>query len=321
MRFIAAVAIIVPILAAAYVLSRGPRPEPAAQTAAAHLADSLTRARLAALGEGDVPRWGAALRIDALLLGDDADPASVGREAAVAEMSRELAAASAPAGVPGPRIGRVSVGATRRGRLAWAAAELEGRALVAEGGPAPPSRQTVAYLFRDDEWKVMIEHQAQAPTWDELRAGAEARRFPAPAALTAPEGRDAGQLAKRFRRALGHFGRMRVDRRAIAVGPAADDPAVGDSAVKAVVADWERRLGGPRLVEGGLKTWVPRRSGVGWVVANLEVAPPGWGGTTLPLRLTAVYRRHGEDSWGLVLAHLSVATSAMEVDVTGAPAP
>jgi hypothetical protein len=267
MRFIAGVAILVPILATAFVLSRGPWPEPRAQTAATHAADSLTRARLAALGEA-------------------------------------------------PRVERVVVGATRRGRLAWAAAELEGRS-PAEAGPQRPSWYTVAYVLRDGEWQAMIDHHAQAPTWEELRTGAAGRRFPAPKALAAPEGRDAGQLAKRFRRSLEHFGRRRADRRAIAVGPAAGEVAVGDSAVNATVADWRRRLGEPRLVEGGLSAWVPRRSGVGWVVANLEVSPPGWGGVTLPLRLTSVYRERDEDNWSLVLVHLSVAADAGETE----PAP
>lgn len=319
MRFIAAVAIVVPILASIYVLSRGPRPETRAQIVAIHAADSLTRERVAALGAGDVAGWAATLRTDALVLGDDRDPAAVGRDAAVAEIGRELAAATALSGAPGPRVERLIVGATRRGRLAWTAAELEGRLLVAEPGPAWPSRQTVAYALRDDEWKAMIEHHAQAPTWEELQAGAAARRFPAPAALATLEGRGAEQLAKRFRRVLEHYGLRRPDRRAIAVGPAAGDLAAGDSAVRVMVADWERRLGEPRLVDGGLSAWAPRRSGMGWVVANLEVSPPGWGGATLPLRLTAVYRASGEDSWSLVLAHLSVAVDARGTEPTPIP--
>ena len=56
MRFIAAVAIVVPILAAAYVLSRGPWPETKAQIAAIQVADSLTRARVDSLDGG--PRIG-----------------------------------------------------------------------------------------------------------------------------------------------------------------------------------------------------------------------------------------------------------------------
>ncbi len=307
MRFIAAIAIIVPILAAAFVLSRGPWPEPAAQIAARHAADSLTRVRLADLGRGDVSAWGAALRSDALLLGDDADPTRFGAEAAVAEMRRELVPDPGEGFAPDIRIGRVTVGATRRGRLAWSAAELDDQSRIAEDGPPRMLRQTTAYLFRDDEWKVMIENHSRAPTWEELRAGAAARRFPTPAALGTPEGRDAEQLAKRFRRSLAHYGRIRVDRRAIAIGPTGGDLAVGDSAVSAMFADWERRLGTPRLATFGLLARVPRRAGVGWVAANLEVSPPGWGGITLPLRLTAVYRERDEDSWSLVLAHLSVA--------------
>jgi len=307
MRFIAAIAIIVPILATAYVLSRAPRPEPAAQRAARHAADSLARGRLAALGRGDVDAWGAALRSDALLLGDDADPARTGPAEAVAEMRRELAPTSAEGLAQDISISRLIVGATRRGRLAWTAAELNERAPFMGDSLSRPLRQTAAYVLRDDEWKVLIENHSQAPTWEELQAGAAARHFPAPAALAAPEGRDAEQLAKRFRRALGRFGRMRVERSAIAVGPTRGDVALGDSAVGAMFAGWERRLGAPRLAPDGLRAWVPRRSGVGWVAANLEVSPPDWGGVTLPLRLTGVYRNRGEDSWGLVLAHLSVA--------------
>ncbi|HKQ58396.1 MAG TPA: hypothetical protein VJY35_11065, partial [Candidatus Eisenbacteria bacterium] len=49
-----------------------------------------------------------------------------------------------------------------------------------------------------------------------------------------------------------------------------------------------------------------RGRGVGWVAANLEVTPPEWGGATLPLRFTGVYRERDEDNWSLLLAHLSV---------------
>lgn len=307
MRFIAAIAIIVPILAAAYVLSRGPRPEPAAQQAARHAADSLARGRLAALGRGDVDAWGAALRSDALLLGDDADPARTGPAEAVAEMRRELASTSAEGLAPDISISRLIVGATRRGRLAWTATELNDRAPFMGDSLSRPLRQTAAYVLRDDEWKVLIENHSQAPTWEELQAGAAAGHFTAPAALAAPEGRDAERLAKRFRRSLAHYGRIRLDRRAVAVGPTRGEIALGDSAVSAMVAVWERRLGAPRLATDGLRVWVPRRTGVGWVVANLEVSPPGWGGITLPLRFTGAYRARDEDSWGLVLAHLSVA--------------
>lgn len=307
MRFIAAIAIIVPVLVVIWVLTRGPWPEPAAQVAARHAADSLTRVRLAALGQGDVAAWGAALRSDALLLGDDSDPARIGPVEAVAEMRRELAPVIAEAGAVDVHVERVVTGATRRGRLAWSVAELDDRRAPAGDSLPRPSRQTTAYLLRDDEWRVMLEHHSQAPTWEELRAGAAALRSPLPAALGTPEGRDAEQLAKRFRRALARFGRIRVDRGAIAVGPAGGDPAVGDSAVSAMFADWERRLGTPRLAADGLLARVPRRAGVGWVVANLEVSPPDWGGITLPLRLTAVYRERDEDSWSLVLVHLSVA--------------
>ena len=298
MRFIAGIAVVVPIMVVLWVLVGGPRPEPAAQVAARHAVDSLTRARLAALEQGDVAAWGAALRPDVLLLGDDVDPARTGREDAIAEMRRELGP-TIPGGVE-----RVTVGATRRGRLAWAAAELDHRA--ADDSLARPLRQTAAYLLRDDEWRVLIENHSQGPTWEELEARA-ARGFPAPVALAAPQGRDAERLAKRFRRALAHFGRMRPDRQAIAVGPTRSDLAVGDSAVSVMVADWERRLGAPRLATDGLSTWVPRRTGVGWVAAHLEVSPPDWGGITLPLRFTGVYRERSEDGWSLVLAHLSVA--------------
>ena len=290
-----------------WVLSRGPWHEPAAQAAARHAVDSLTRVRLAALEQGDVAAWGAALRSDALLLGDDADPARTGPVEAVAEMRRERGPAIAGGSAADVRVERVTVGATRRGRLAWAAAGLAAAAPFREDSVSRPLRQTAAYILRDDEWRALIENHSQAPTWDELQAGAARGQFPAPAALEAPEGRGAERLAKRFRRALAHFGRLRPDRQAIAVGPTGGDVAVGDSAVSVMVADWERRLGAPRLATDGLSTWVPRRTGVGWVVAHLEVSPPDWGGITMPLRLTAVYRERGEDSWSLVLAHLSVA--------------
>jgi len=302
-RFIAGIAFIVPVVVVIWVLSRGPRPEPAAQVAARHAVDSLTRARLAALEQGDVAAWGAALRPDALLLGDDADPARTGRDEAVAEMRRELGPTIAGGYSADVRVQRVTVGATRRGRLAWAAAELA----IAEDSLPRPLRQTASYLLRDDEWRVLIENHSQAPTWEELEARAGRGGFPAPGALAAPEGHDAERLAKRFRRALAHFGRIRPDRQAIAVGPTQGDVAVGDSAVSVMIAEWERRLGAPRLATDGLSTWVPRRTGVGCVAANLEVSPPDWGGITMPLRLTAVYRERGEDSWSLVLAHLSVA--------------
>lgn len=250
MRVLAAIAFVVPIVVTVYVLSRGPWPEPRAQAAARHAADSLTRA---------VPGDGA-----------------------------------------GGEVGTVTTGASRRGRLAWAAVD------------AGPQRRSVAYVLRDGRWTTLIESRALAPDWERLKADAMARRLAAPGASAAgaTEGRNAQQLAKRFRRALAHFGRMRVDRQAVAVGPAADRPAAGDSAVRATITDWERRLGAPRLVDDGLVTWAPRRSGVGWVVADLEVSPPGWGGATLPLRLTAVYRARDEDNWGLVLVHLAAPAPA-----------
>lgn len=271
MRFVAAIAIVVPVVVAAYVLSREPRPAPRAQVEARRAVDSLARLAPAASGDVEVVR-------------------------------------------------RVWTGATRRGRLAWAAVELGDTSSSPGGEVARAAWRTGAWLVRDGEWSVRVEQDAPALTWEELEAGAIARRFAAAGALAAGEGRDAAQLAKRFRRALARFGRIRPDRQAIAVGPAGDEPAVGDSAVSAMLADWERRFGPPRLAPDGLHASAPRRLGVGWVEANLEVTPPGWGGVTLPLRFTGVYRDRGEDSWALVLAHLSVVVSGSDAP-PAAPAP
>ena len=307
MRVLTGIAVLVPILVLTWVLTSGPWPAPAAQIEARHAADSLTRARLATLGGGDVDGWGAALRPDALSLAHDADTARVGRDEAMSTMRRRPAGARpdiAALAAPGARL---ATGATRRGRLAWAAIAADDRSGAGGDGPMGAARHTVAWLLRDDEWGVLLDHHAQAPTWEELRAGAVAGRFPPPAPLAPSEGRAASKLARRFERAIERYGRLRPDRQAVAVGPAGPGIAAGDSAVTAMLADWERRLGAPRITADGLSVRVPRRRGVGWVSANLTVSPPDWGGVTLPLRLTAVYRERGKSSWGLVLLHLSVA--------------
>ena len=319
MRFIAGIAFVVPVVVVIWVLVGGPRPESAAQVAAMHAVDSLTRVRVAALGRHEIDAWGAALRSDALLLGDDGDPARIGRVEAVDEMRRELGSASDAASALDFDVMRVATGATRRGRLAWAAVSFDdSSSAIGDDRPNVPLRHTTAYLFRDNEWRVLLEIHAHATNWDVLRVRAAVGRCPAPAALTASEGRDASRLAKRFRRALAHFGRIRVDQQAIAVGPTGDI-AVGDSAVNAMFADWEGRLGAPRLATDGLRASVPHRADVGSVLANLEASPPGWTGGALPLRFAGVYRERGEDGWSLVLAHLSVAMAAREVEGTPIP--
>jgi hypothetical protein len=98
---------------------------------------------------------------------------------------------------------------------------------------------------------------------------------------------------------------MRLERTVLAIGPAAGTLTSGDSAVHVLFEDCDRRLGPLRLVGDELRVWAGTR-GVGWVVAHLEASPPEWGGATLPLRFTGVYRESGENSWRLVMGHLSV---------------
>jgi ketosteroid isomerase-like protein len=319
-RFIAAVAIVVPLLVAAFVLSGRPRPETTAQIAARQAADSLTQARLAAFGRD--PSWGRLLRPDALVVLPDAvGPAEA--ESAVANLEEDFGHALREGMILPIRVTRVVAGATRRGRLAWAAAEMDYGTNWAEGDNRRYAmRHSAAYLLQDGEWRVMLEHDAYVVDWDELRASAAARRFPPPAPPGPSSGRSSDELERRFKRWLPHLGRTRVDRRALAVGPTPGAPAAGDSAVKAMLGDWERRLGPPRLLPNGLRARAPHNRGVGWVAANLEVSPPEWGGLTLPLRFTGVYRESGEDSWNLVLAHLSIGVAdTSEVELARSPLP
>ncbi|MGH7732041.1 MAG: nuclear transport factor 2 family protein [Candidatus Eiseniibacteriota bacterium] len=306
MRFVLALAIVVPILVGAYVLSSRPRPEPVAQTAARHAADSLTRARLEAFERLEFPAFAAALRPDGLVIAADPEEALVGGPAVVAEMEKDFGPAAARGLTLDIRPERVLTGATRRGRMAWAAADLDYGVRLGTDTLHVPLHHSAAYLLQEGEWRVMLEHDARVMTWEELREGARAGRLPAPARLGSPDGRRQESLAKRFRRWLPQLARMRPDREALAIGPSPGELAAGDSAVKSLLDDWERRLGSVRLAPDGLRAWAPRKRGVGWVAANLEASPPTWGGATLPLRFTGVYRETGEDSWRLVLAHLSV---------------
>jgi hypothetical protein len=286
------------ILIGAYFLARGPQPAPPAQVAARHAADSLTRVRLEAFERADYAAWSVALRPDGILVGADPGGVAIGPTAAADAM--RAAGPVARDLEPGP----VMTGATRRGRLAWAATPLDFRG----GGDSLPASgmHSVAWLLQDGEWRVMVEHDARTPDWEALRAAAAARPFPSPAPLPGVQGRQARDLARRFERWLPDLFGRRVDGEAIGVGPVPGAIAVGDSAVKAMFADLATRLGRPRLLPNGLGAWAPRGRGVGWVAANLEVTPPEWGGTTLPLRFTGVYRERDEDNWSLVLAHLSV---------------
>lgn len=304
MRYLAVIAIVVPIISVGYILGRAPRPETAAQIAAHAAADSLTRARLQALERADLAAWAAPIRSDGVVITADPGAALVGPAAATAGMEKALSAGGTVVTL-GIEPRGVETGATRRGRLAWAAAPLVQRARVGEDSTRAALLHSVVWLKRDDEWRIVVEHDARVAEWEELAAGAAARRFPTLAPLPAPEGRGAERLARRFERWLPSFSGRRVDGQVIAVGPTGAI-AVGDSAVRVMFAGWVERLGKPRVAPGGLAAWAPRGRGVGWVAANLEVTPPAWGGATLPLRLTCVYRDTGEDSWRLVLAHLSV---------------
>ena len=118
-------AIAAAVLIAAYFIARGPRPESKAQVAARQAADSLTRARLGAFERGDFHAWARALRPDALVIAADSGEVLVGREAAEAEMKEYFGLALGHESVLEFRPRIVVTGATRRGRLAWAAAELE----------------------------------------------------------------------------------------------------------------------------------------------------------------------------------------------------
>jgi ketosteroid isomerase-like protein len=303
MRFLAVIAIVAPIIVLGYVVGHAPRPETAAQVAARQAVDSLTRARVDALERADIPAWAASLRSDGVVITADPGPALIGPAAAAAGVQKGFSATGEGITLEPQRI---VTGATRRGRLAWAASPLDYRVRGGVDGPTTTLLHSVAWLVREGEWRVMVEHDARVADWVLLRAGAAARRFPEPAMLTAPEGRGAEHLARKFERWLPHFSDRRVDHEAIAVGPTGA-VAVGDSAVKAMLGDWTARLGAPRITAGGLAALVPRGRAVGWVAANLEVRPPAWGGAILPLRFTCVYRETGEDGWTLVLAHLSVA--------------
>ena len=304
MRALALAAVAISVVLAAWLLVRGPRPS-TAQIGARATADSLTRARLAAFERGEFGVWSTMLRSDALLIAADPAGVHVGPGAAAAEMMKDLAPEFARGLVLEITPERVTTGATRRGRMAWAAAALDYRSRLGRDSLRVPFRHSAVYLQQEGEWRVMLEHDARVMTWDELRDGARGGRFPAPAALAAPQGRGAQSLADRFKRWLPHLTRGRPDRDALAIGPGGE-MAAGDSAVRAMLGDWERRLGPPQLAAGGITAWAPRNRDVGWVAANLVVSPPEWGGVTLPLRFTGLYRESGEDSWKLALAHLSV---------------
>ena len=125
MRFVVAVAIVVPLLVVAYVLSSRPRPDPPSQTAARHAVDSLTRARLEAFERLEFQAWASAIRSDGLVIAADPGEALVGGPAVVAEMEKDFASAAAQGLALDIRPERVVTGATSRGRLARAAADLD----------------------------------------------------------------------------------------------------------------------------------------------------------------------------------------------------
>ena len=297
MRAVALMAIAFSIAAAAYFIARD-RPTPPAQIAARQAADSLTRVQLAAIERADFTAWAAPLRPDGIVIGTRLRDFNVGA-ADAAQTMRDVI----PLWVDCSR-GRVMTGATRRGRLAWAVAPFD--VVPSVDGPGLSFMHSVAWMLQDGEWRVLVEHDAMLPEWNPLQLLATGRRFSSPPELPEPQGRQARELARRFERWLPDLFGRRVDRDAIAVGPVYGAVASGDSAVKAMFADLATRLGPPRLVPHGLAAWSPRGRGVGWVAANLEFAPPDWGGATLPLRFTGVYRERDEDNWSLVLAHLSV---------------
>lgn len=223
-------------------------------------------------------------------------PAQIVARRAAERLVRERVATLGP-----PR--RLEVGASRRGRLAWVAVDVNERGGGA--GEPMPRRQTIAWILDDGRWRMMVEHDARVMTKDALRAGSPTGGLPMPAPGGGRRGGDYRSLEKRFRRWLEHPGKARVEDEAIAVGPTEPEFAVGDSATRVLLAAWERDYGALQLEPDDLSVWVSPGGGSGWVAANVEARPPPWGGTPVKLRLTAVYRSRGEDAWGLALAHLS----------------
>src|SRR6185503_19610789 len=77
------------------------------------------------------------------------------------------------------------------------------------------------------------------------------------------------------------------------------------------LTDWEHRYGSLTPDRESLMSWTSRGGDVGWVVADVTAKPPG-PGTSIKLRISAVYRERGEDSWSLVLAHVCDPAAAEE---------
>lgn len=318
MRFLAVLAPAVGVLVVLYLLARGPQPESPSMIAARAATDSITHARLEAFSEGRFEEWARPLRRGGLILGPEADDVLADSADAVAEMAKDFGPMITGGG--GLEIEpRLVTGATRRGRLAWVGGEL-GSGVTSRGEPGVGSlRHSTAYLLRERRWVLLVESYARRQSWDVLREGARAGRFPRPAALAAPvDGDDESSLAKRFRRWAGNPTRVRLDQGVILMGAAEGELAVGDSAAKVMLRSWKERLGPLRLVENGVRVWVSDGGGAGWVAANVEASPKEWGGTKLPLRVTTVWRSTGEDSWRLVVAHVSVGMRHVGLNKGGA---
>lgn len=304
MRFLAVLAPAVGVLVVLYLLARGPQADSPPQVVARAAADSITHARLEAFSEGRFEDWAGALRRGGLIIGPDSDDVLADSADAVTEMAKDFG----PMITGGRRLEiepRLVTGATRRGRLAWVGGELDASATSRGGGSL---RQTAAYLLRERRWVLLVETLSRGLSWDEVRERARAGRFPRPAELVGPEdGDDESSLARRFRRWAGNPTRVRLDHGVILVGPVEGEVAVGDSAAKVMLRSWKEQLGPLRLAESGVRVWVSDGGGAGWVAANVEASPKEWGGTKLPLRVTSVWRSTGEDSWRLVVAHVSAA--------------
>jgi ketosteroid isomerase-like protein len=297
MRVLSFVGAGVAVLVVIYLLVRGQEPNPPAQISARKAVEELTRDRVHALASGDVERWARSFAPYARFVCFDLTAPGCGPDAAAMLARREIG--GGPGGGPGP----IRVGASRRGRLAWAVAEI----LPAggdESGSASPFRLSMAYLKIEDEWRVVLEHHSGVGI--ETDAVVPPGRGPAETVQDVPGRSRSEDIERPFRKQLERLSDIRMDPEVMIVGPTDGELAFGDTAATQLLADWEIRYGVFHADAGTIQSWSPRNRAVGWVVADVEARPPGAKGVVLKLRFSAVYRARGENAWSLVLAHLSV---------------
>jgi hypothetical protein len=309
MKYVAAVLAAIAVLVVLYLIARGPMPGSPAQAEARAAVDSLQRERVAALARGDRARWARAFAPEARFVPSTQKLFPIAPDRAAEMLAREPGA---------DRLDDTShtasrIGTARKAKLAWTVTDA-GRGATSAGPEAMPMRITTAWMRDGGAWTVILEHHSLPTSGSDDAWRVSDVVFPAIRSDSAYQRAyerlqsifvdRPHPMVRRFLRQLGHLSDVRVDPEAMVIGPSDGEFASGDSAVKALLGDWEHRYGALVADRATMVSWTPRRAGVGWVVADLTAKPTGVEGPTLRLRMSAVYRERGEDSYTLVLAHL-----------------